>query len=52
MNLLEMLRKEMQESAENLEFEKASILRDEIKKLEKELGISKQESLFNLERRS
>lgn len=52
MNLLEVLRQEMTEAAENLEFEKASHLRDEIKKLEKELGITKKESIFNLERRS
>jgi excinuclease ABC subunit B len=52
MNLLEVLRQEMTEAAENLEFEKASHLRDEIKKLEDELGISKKESIFNLERRS
>ena len=52
MNLLEMLRQEMQEAAENLEFEKASVLRDEVKKLEKEFGISKEKSIFNLERGS
>lgn len=51
-NLLEMLKQEMNEAAENLEFEKASVLRDEIEKLEKELGISKQESIFNLGKRS
>jgi excinuclease ABC subunit B len=32
-----MMRKEMLEAAENLEFEKATKLRDEILKLEKEL---------------
>jgi excinuclease ABC subunit B len=52
MNLLEMLKQEMTEAAQNLEYEKASELRDEIKKLEDELGISKKESIFNLERRS
>ncbi len=52
MNLLEMLRQEMQEAAENLEFEKASVLRDEVRNLEKELGISKDKSIFNLERGS
>ena len=52
MNLLEVLRQEMTAAAENLEFEKASHLRDEIKKLEEELGITKKESIFNLERRS
>jgi len=51
-NLLDMLRQEMKEAAENLEFEKASVLRDEIEKLEKELGISKRESIFNLGRNS
>jgi excinuclease UvrABC helicase subunit UvrB len=32
-----MMRKEMLEAAENLEFEKAAKLRDEVQKLEKEL---------------
>jgi len=35
---LEMMRKEMLDAAENLEFEKAALLRDEIAKLEKEVG--------------
>ena len=35
---LEMMRKEMLEAADNLEFEQAAKLRDEIQKLEKELG--------------
>ena len=35
-----MLRQEMLEAADNLEFEKAASLRDEIKKLEKEIKIS------------
>ena len=35
---LEMMRKEMLEAAEKLEFEQAASLRDEIAKLEKELG--------------
>jgi excinuclease ABC subunit B len=35
---LEMMRKEMLEAAENLEFEQAASLRDEISKLEKEVG--------------
>jgi excinuclease ABC subunit B len=35
---LEMMRKEMLEAAENLEFEQAATLRDEIAKLEKEVG--------------
>ena len=34
---IDMMRKEMLEAAENLEFEKAAKLRDEIQKLEKEL---------------
>ena len=38
--VLEMLRQEMLEAADNLEFEKAASLRDEIKKLEKEIKIS------------
>ena len=38
--VLEMLRQEMLEAADNLEFEKAANLRDEIKKLEKEIKIS------------
>ena len=49
-NLLEMLRQEMVEAAENLEFEKAAALRDEVEKLEEEMGISKEDSIFNLER--
>ncbi|MDC0594136.1 UvrB/UvrC motif-containing protein [Candidatus Marinimicrobia bacterium] len=35
-----MLRQEMLEAADNLEFEKAASLRDEIKKLDKEIRIS------------
>ncbi len=50
MNLLEMLRQEMTEAAETLEYERAAALRDEVKKLEEELGISKKESIFNLGR--
>ena len=38
--VLEMLRQEMLEAADNLEFEKAASLRDEFKKLEKEIKIS------------
>ena len=38
--VLEMIRQEMLEAADNLEFEKAASLRDEIKKLEKEIKIS------------
>ena len=38
--VLEMLRQEMLEAADNLEFEKAANLRDEIKKLDKEIRIS------------
>ena len=38
--VLEMLRQEMLDAADNLEFEKAASLRDEIKKLEKEIKIS------------
>lgn len=38
--VLEMLRQEMLEAADNLEFEKAASLRDEIKKLDKEIRIS------------
>ena len=34
---VEMIREEMLEAAENLEFEKAAKLRDEVQKLEKEL---------------
>ena len=34
---LDMMRKEMLEASDDLEFEKAAKLRDEIKKLEKEL---------------
>ena len=49
-NLLEMLRQEMVEAAENLEFEKAAALRDEVEKLEKEMGISQEDSIFSLER--
>jgi len=49
-NLLEMLRQEMTEAAENLEFEKAATLRDEVKKLEEELGITEKESIFSRER--
>jgi excinuclease ABC subunit B len=35
-----MIRQEMLEAADNLEFEKAASLRDEIKKLDKEIRIS------------
>ena len=35
---VDMMRQEMIESAENLDFEKAAKLRDEIEKLEKELS--------------
>ena len=49
-NLLEMLRQEMTEAAENLEFEKAAKLRDEVEKLEEELGITKKESIFSRKR--
>ena len=38
--VVEMLRQEMLEAADNLEFEKAASLRDEIKKLDKEIRIS------------
>ena len=38
--VLEMLRQEMLEAADNLDFEKAATLRDEIKKLDKEIRIS------------
>ena len=38
--VLEMLRQEMLEAADNLDFEKAANLRDEIKKLDKEIIIS------------
>ena len=38
--VLEMLGQEMLEAADNLEFEKAANLRDEIKKLDKEIRIS------------
>lgn len=51
MNLLEMMRQEMTEAAEGLEYERAAALRDEVKKLEEELGISKKESIFNLGRK-
>jgi len=51
MNLLEMMRQEMAEAAEDLEYERAAALRDEVKKLEEELGISKKESIFNLGRK-
>jgi len=50
MNLLEMLRQEMTEAADSMEYEKAALLRDEVKKLERELGISKTESIFNMGR--
>ena len=39
--VLEMLRQEMLEAADSLEFEKAANLRDEIKKLDKEIRISR-----------
>jgi len=51
MNLLEMMRQEMTEAAEDLEYERAAALRDEVKKLEEELGITKKESIFNLGRK-
>ncbi len=35
-----MLRKEMLEAADSLEFEKAANLRDEIKKLDKEIRVN------------
>jgi excinuclease ABC subunit B len=35
-----MLRQEMLEAADNLDFEKAATLRDEMKKLDKEIRIS------------
>ena len=38
---LEMIRQEMLEAAENLEFERAAVLRDEITNLEREINISK-----------
>ncbi|MEC7822140.1 MAG: excinuclease ABC subunit UvrB [Candidatus Neomarinimicrobiota bacterium] len=38
---LEMIRQEMLEAAENLEFERAAVLRDEITNLEREISISK-----------
>jgi|TARA_Y100000389_G_scaffold103794_1_gene100656 excinuclease ABC subunit B len=38
--VLEMLRKEMLEAADSLEFEKAANLRDEIKKLDKEIRVN------------
>ena len=38
--VLEMLRQEMLEAADNLDFERAATLRDEIKKLDKEIRIS------------
>ena len=38
---LEMIRQEMLEAAENLEFERAALLRDEITNLEREINISK-----------
>ena len=37
--VVEMIREEMLEAAENLEFEKAANLRDEINKLEKEIKL-------------
>ena len=39
--VLEMLRQEMLEAADSLEFEKAANLRDEVKKLDKEIRINK-----------
>jgi excinuclease UvrABC helicase subunit UvrB len=39
--VLEMLRQEMFEAADSLEFEKAANLRDEMKKLDKEIRISR-----------
>ena len=39
--VLEMIRQEMLEAADNLEFEKAASLRDEMKKLDKEIRISR-----------
>ena len=38
---LEMIRQEMLEAAENLEFERAALLRDEITNLEREINITK-----------
>ncbi len=38
--VLEMLRQEMLEAADSLDFEKAATLRDEMKKLDKEIRIS------------
>ena len=38
---LEMIRQEMLEAAENLEFERAAVLRDEITNLEREINIIK-----------
>ena len=37
--VVEMIREEMLEAAENLEFEKAAKLRDEMNKLEKEIKL-------------
>ena len=39
--VLEMLRQEMFEAADSLEFEKAANLRDEVKKLDKEIRINR-----------
>ena len=40
MDLLELLRKEMLDASEKLDFENAALLRDEIKKIENELSIA------------
>lgn len=37
--MIDLLRREMQKAAENLEFERAATLRDEIRRLEKELEV-------------
>ncbi|MCH8927608.1 MAG: excinuclease ABC subunit UvrB [Candidatus Marinimicrobia bacterium] len=40
MDLLDLLRKEMLDASEKLDFENAALLRDEIKKIENELGVA------------
>jgi len=40
MDLLDLLRKEMLDASERLDFENAALLRDEIKKIETELGVA------------
>jgi len=40
MDLLDLLRKEMLDASEKLDFENAALLRDEIKKIETELGVA------------